>query len=345
MSTRLVLFAVLTSLFFGCGDDDRRPARDTGTGNADASGDATTSDDAPSTVDVNLGDTMRPDSCQKMDILFVIDDSGSMSEEQANLVSNFPRFIEVLDAYRTDAGNPLDYRIGVTTTGRDITTVVTFTGFPIPPMTIMESGPFGALLQPSSCGMSRKWIESGDADVAGTFSCLANVGTSGSGTEMPLYMTEAALGPRVADGSNAGFLRNDALLAVIVLTDEDDCSRPEDRIEITIDASSPGGAAGAADACDPDGPTIVPIERVLSTLDGAKGERGRWAAAGIAGPGPGTCSSSFGDAAVASRLQDFVNRAGANAVFSSICDGDLAGSLMTALDTFDVACQNFPPLI
>ena len=31
--------------------------------------------------------------CSKMDLLFVIDNSGSMGEEQTNLIANFPTFI------------------------------------------------------------------------------------------------------------------------------------------------------------------------------------------------------------------------------------------------------------
>lgn len=331
----LVAFSLL-----GCSDDTRTPGgRDTGP--ADDTG---TPSDTGTGRDTNFGDRFVPppeDECDKIDFLFIVDDSGSMGEEQANLAENFPRFVEIVDRYRTEAGSPLDYRLGVTTTGKDITTVITFNlpGIPFPPMEISETGPTGALLQ--ECGMTRKWIESGDPDVAGTFSCLAEVGTSGSGVEMPLYMTELALTERIADGSNAGFLRDDALLAVVILTDEDDCSRPEDRIEITLDVM--GGAAGAADTCDPD--ATMPVARFLTALDGVKGDRGRWAAAIIAGPGPGTCSSSFGDAAEATRLQQFTSDAGMNVVFSSICDGDLSGSLETALDTFEAACQSFPPLI
>ena len=64
----------------------------------------------------------------------------------------------------------------------------------------------------------------------------------------------------------------------------------------------------------------------------------------IAGPGPGQCTSNFGDAAEATRLRDFVTQTGQNAVFSSICDGDLAGALGDAIDTFDAACQTFPDI-
>src|SRR5689334_157258 len=47
-----------------------------------------------------------------VDILFVIDNSGSMAEEQATLARNFEQFIEVLE--RTDVN--ANYRIAITTT-------------------------------------------------------------------------------------------------------------------------------------------------------------------------------------------------------------------------------------
>lgn len=285
--------------------------------------------------------TMVGDGCEKMDILFVVDDSGSMAEEQTNLASNFPRFVEVINAFMTDSGRPLDYRIGVTTTGQDMVTVVSFPPmFPLPPVEMMESGPGGALLQDSACGMSRRWIERADPDVAGSFSCVAQVGTGGSSVEMPLRMVEMALTDKVEDGTNAGFIREDALLAIVILTDENDCSREGNRFEIMIpDPFAPGGIGTAVDVCDPASPDLLPVEHFLSVLDGVKGDRGRWAAAVIAGPT--NCSSGFGDAVEATRLKDFVMQTGDNAIFSSICEGDLTGALMEALTKFDAACDNF----
>ncbi len=275
-------------------------------------------------------DAAPAEPCDKMDILFVIDDSGSMAEEQGNLATNFPQFAQVIDQYMTANGDLLDYRLAITTTGRDVTT--TFVGFPLPPIT--ELGDNGEFRQ--ECGMTRRWIERTDADVSGTFACVANVGTGGPGVEMPLLSLEWALNDRVADGTNAGFLREDALLAIVILTDEDDCSREDDPIE--LDISDPA----AADICDRTSPDIVPLDFYLSFLDNLKGERGRWAVAVTAGPN--ACSSSFGDAIEAIRLKDFVAQTGANAVFSSICDGDLTGALNDALNTFESACEGFPPI-
>jgi len=273
------------------------------------------------------GDPGSSTACGKMDFVFVIDNSGSMEEEQTNLVANFPQFISVIDQLAGAGGSPLDYRVALTTTGRDVTYVLNVP--PLPPISQTEEGEDGEFQQ--KCQMSRRWLERGDPDVTGTFACAAQVGTQGPGIEMPLYAVELALHDRVLDGINAGFLRDDALLALVILTDENDCSRRDDNFEIAFDT----------DVCEIT-PALIPPADTVTFLDGLKKARGRWATAVVAGPGPGECDSAFGNAKEASRLRDFVRLAGANAVFSSICEGDLAGALADAIATFDEACQTFP---
>ena len=56
--------------------------------------------------------TMRAVANRDLDILFVIDNSGSMAEQQASLAANFPRMIDVLE--QLDGGLP-NLHIGVTT--------------------------------------------------------------------------------------------------------------------------------------------------------------------------------------------------------------------------------------
>jgi hypothetical protein len=270
--------------------------------------------------------------CQAMDIMFVVDDSGSMQEEQSNLATNFPQFATILDQYQVGAGQPLDYRVAVTTTGRTITTSITLPGFP--PIVTTEQGDNGAFR--GDCQNPRRWIERSDGNLASTLSCRANVGTSGPGTEMPLYASMLALGDRVADGTNAGFLRDDALLAVVMLTDEDDCSTTE--TNITLDPSNP-------DLCGASAGYISP-QATIDFFDNLKGDRGRWATAVIAGPT--NCTSAFGDAANAAKLQAFISQTNTgsvqNGIFSSICEGNLAPALQAALDTFQAACESFPPV-
>ena len=319
---------VVAGLATACGDSERDtlaiPGEDgtTTTGDGDGDGDAT--GDGPGTGDGDGdgdGDGPGP-ACAEMDIVFVIDDSVSMEEEQANLAANFPEFARVLDEYQVRNGDLLDYRVAVTTTGLDQYTV-------LGSVEVEDLGANGAFVD-DRCGMVRPWVERDDANAADTFACAATVGIDGPLVEMPLRALDLAFADRVADGSNAGFRREDALLALVILTDEDDCSRLDNRFP------------AFEDVCEPGEPALVDTQEYIAAFDQFAGGRDRWAAAVIAGPGPDVCSSDFGVAEPANRLLRFVNEVGDNAVFSSICAGDLAGSLTDALNTFDAACKAFP---
>ncbi|MCP4445102.1 MAG: hypothetical protein GY811_07135 [Myxococcales bacterium] len=120
-----------------------------------------------------------------------------------------------------------------------------------------------------------------------------------------------------------------------MITDQDDCSREDDGF--VIDGTRPS-------CYTPGDSGLTPLSHYLGFLDGLKDGRGRWASAVIAGPGPGSCTSSFGDAAEAERKIDFVAQAGNNSRLSSICGGDLTSALSEALDTFEAACNIFPPI-
>lgn len=269
---------------------------------------------------------MQP--CNKMDVVFVVDDSSSMSQEQMNLGQNFPMFAKILDDYVTSDGQKLDYRVAITTTGRTMHWNATT---PLGPLPDSQTGDDGAFRM--NCGMTRRWLEREDPAVEDTFACTALVGTDGPSYEMPLYSTMLSLRERIADGTNAGFLRADALLAIVMITDENDCSRHDDNFTL-----------GFVDDMCGEVPATVHAADTIAFLDGLKQDRGRWAAAMIAGPN--NCSSAFGDAEKATKLLQFVSLANMggykNTVFTSICDGSLAPSLMTALTTFTTACEAIP---
>jgi len=265
--------------------------------------------------------------CEKMDILFIVDDSGSMAEEQSNLSANFPKFISKIDTFKTKSGSKLDWRIAVTTTARNISYTVEMAnpfGGPGISQKMTEKGDDGAFRMKNECGTSKRWVEKADSNASTAFQCLAKTGTGGSGLEMPLYATELALTARMTDGTNKGFLRDDALLAVVILTDEDDCSREDNNFVVKNDACA----------------DVQPIAKYKTALDNIAQGAGRWATAVIAGQT--TCESSFGKATEAKRLKEFVGLAGKNGTFASICDGDLTPALEKALDTFDAACKTLP---
>jgi hypothetical protein len=96
-------------------------------------------------------------------------------------------------------------------------------------------GDRGVLQVQSGCGLDAKngrYLSSQnggtqnnfDGDISSVFACLASLGTNGCGFEHQLQSVRVALSGFVAD--NSGFLRSDAHLAVVYITDEDDCSAP-----------------------------------------------------------------------------------------------------------------------
>jgi hypothetical protein len=187
-----------------------------------------------------------------------------------------------------------------------------------------EDGDNGAFKD--NCGITKRFLEPTDPNLGQTLGCRANVGTSGPGFEMPLLMSKWALSERIMDGTNAGFLREDALLGIVYLTDENDASNDTNNWTISISSAGPTPNWNAADQ--------------VAFLDALKGHRSKWAAGVIAGDG--NCTSSFGDAVDAGRLKEFVNLANAGgttqATFSSICSGDLTASLTNILNQFQAAC-------
>lgn len=263
-------------------------------------------------------------SCLKMDIVFIIDDSGSMGEEQANLAANAPSFIAKLDALSSRTGAKIDYRVAVTTTGRTQTYTLD-PGPPFTPQTVTEHGENGAFLQRADCGMTIPWIESSDPDRVAKFACAAQVGITGPSFEMPLEVFSLAVKERVTDGTNGGFLRDDALLAAVIITDADDCSRKDDNFTLgfNTDCTTANGFLA---------PGVY-----FPTFDGVKGRRSKWSLGVIAADQ--LCED--GSAEGAPRLRDFVARAGTNAAFSSICAVDLTPGLEKALATFKETCKTF----
>lgn len=133
---------------------------------------------------------VQEDGNLDVDVLWVMDDSGTMSEEQTNLVANLAAFVSVLDGFGAD------WQVGVTTTDAD------------------EDE--GALVAPLVTPYA--------SDVDGAFADAVSVGTGGSRTEQGLLAARLATSEPAMSSTNAGLLRTGADLAVIVLSDEDDQS-------------------------------------------------------------------------------------------------------------------------
>lgn len=169
-----------------------------------------------------------------LDLLFVVDDSPSMLDKQTNLVNNFPAFIDRLQ--RAPGGLP-NLHLGVVTT--DMGTKASGSASPGPSIGQLGNGGCAStgkngVLQIGTAGgqltgnflsdiaqTDGSRLRNYTGSLATVFGAMTRVGGGGCGFEQPLAAMKAALGGQPA---NAGFLRTDALLGVVFLTDEDDCS-------------------------------------------------------------------------------------------------------------------------
>jgi hypothetical protein len=135
---------------------------------------------------------LAPIALQPIDILFIVDDSCSMRDDQTALADNFGAFIKGFEGYG------LDFHLGVVTTDMRAATRS------------------GRLVAP--------FLTNATPDLEKEFAAMVNVGTKGSGTEMGLGAAMAALSEPLASHENAGFIRANAGLALVFLTDENDSS-------------------------------------------------------------------------------------------------------------------------
>jgi hypothetical protein len=181
-----------------------------------------------------------------VDILFVIDDSESMKDEQNSLAQNFPLFIQTLESI--EGGLP-NVHIGVISTnmgahpdipkcgpndsdeGKLQFAFVNDPAFPQCQDGSLSLNGGATYISDELDEESGARVRNYDGNLANVFSCMAVVGVNGCGFEMQLESMRAAL----TGGVNGDFLRNDAYLAVIFITDEDDCSAfDQDMFDPTI---------------------------------------------------------------------------------------------------------------
>lgn len=143
---------------------------------------------------------------RKLDVLFVIDNSDSMEERQANLASRIQGFMNHLRG--------IDYQIGFISTGK-YDSILGGDGVLID----FKEGK-GKILRPSST------TSNAEADRILGQSLQIGVAPSGSqaSDERGINGTYRAIERRRTDAINNSLLRDGVPLAVIVLTDEDECS-------------------------------------------------------------------------------------------------------------------------
>ncbi len=134
----------------------------------------------------SMTDEYEQEGNNMTDILWVIDNSGSMGDDQNSLATNFSAFLSIVDVL------DIDYHLGV------ITTDSSYLQGNVPIMT------------PST------------PDLAAVFADAVTVGTNGSGQEKGFQPAIEALTPPMISpgGPNDGFLRDAAGLRIIFVSDE-----------------------------------------------------------------------------------------------------------------------------
>lgn len=146
---------------------------------------------------------------KKIDILWVIDNSGSMKTSQDNLASNFQSFIARFNQYN------YDFHMAVTTTEA---WEKQFNA-----NSLKSRIKDGAVLQKSPLIETHSGVfvmDKNTADMSNVFATNIKQGTLGNGDERAFESFKQAL----LDPWNVDFRRDDAFLAVIIVSDEEDFS-------------------------------------------------------------------------------------------------------------------------
>lgn len=306
-------------------------------------------DDGPTDIPATAG-------CKKADFLFVIDNSGSMADEQANLIASFPGFISTI----TDTLAAKDYHIMAVSTDDGAKTGLNSSCIngdcsctPAPVCCENACGGSGVTCNGFQCDNlplsqcdyeygtgktfdadgkhcmlegDRRYMLASQPDLAQAFECIANVGTYGSGDERPMLAALSALSPEQngPGGCDEGFLRDDAILVLTFITDEEDDGN-----------GSPG----------------APADWYNAVVAAKNGDEKAVVVLGLVGDSnlpmatctPGVDPNGDGQGAEAApRLQSFVQMF-SNGVVGSVCAPDYTPFFHEAVSVIDLACDEFEP--
>jgi hypothetical protein len=246
VNSQLLACAVAASLSLACG-------------NGSSSSDAATTDapirdaavpdvvvadagpDAPAPADASPD--ARPCSEEEIptdiDVLFVIDNSPGMLSKQSALMDAVPAFLEAVECR---FGVLPNLHVGVISTdlGAGPWGIAGCSGngdngvLQNAPRIGGCSPPAGKYISDIDDGAGGR-ITNYTGTLAGTFSCIAQLGATGCGFEQPLDAMRRALNG--SNPENSGFLRSEATLAVFFLSDEDDCSTEDTQLFDTSQTS------------------------------------------------------------------------------------------------------------
>lgn len=334
--------------------DPRPPVSDSTTHDAPptTSGQAsTTGDDAPEQTTSSQADTSStessttepaPTACAKVDFLVVIDHSQPMTEEQGRILTSFPTLLESLAAgpFALD-----DVHILVTDTDAWVfedcfddpcpfcPEAFECATEPLPCEDVIGAGithPRGLGAGNTACDFTSggRYIDATEPDVAAAFQCAADVGTASFDHDE--HTLEAAIRPLQpwsdAWACNEGWLRDDAILVLVFVTDEADTSGVTalgvEQALVTAKHDDMGAVVVLGLMGDIDQPGALCTEKESAGWDRMTSPLGEGAGA------PGD-------------LRDLVEAFGDHGLAGSVCEPSYDAFFLDAVPIIEGACEAF----
>jgi hypothetical protein len=258
----------------------------------------------------------------ELDLLLMIDDSNSMAEEQASIVTELPRLLEILTSGDRDGDGAPDFapaaslHVGVVSSDMGVGAVSGIESCPTATGDdgILQSrGATTTGCSPAASGIFEFFAGEDVGDLARRVGCVVALGTGGCGFEQQLeaslkavslapagdgtspvswtragYLPPTFLGDTTghggAGGANDGFLRPGGVLAVVLVTDEEDCSTTDTSI---FDRTDPRFSSVDLNLrCHTFADVQYPVQRYVDGFSGLRADPRRLVFAAIAGVPP-----------------------------------------------------------
>jgi hypothetical protein len=169
-----------------------------------------------------------------VDVLWVVDNSGTMADPQLALGDAFPSLLFELSALA------IDWQMGIVSTD------------------MSNPDQRGRLVE--MAGDGSVFMDSNFEDAASRFAFRVRLGDEGSPVERGLEASWAAISSPLASHDNAGFLREEARLAIIYVSDDEDCSHEG------------GLPLESSEACAADPASLVDVSDYLVRYEGLKAD-------------------------------------------------------------------------
>lgn len=294
LTTVLMAFGLVFGGVVSCRDDDDRAY-----GSDNGSDDETSGTNSNNSGNGTNG-TSGSESCRYVDVVIAVDGSSSMTEE--------------LEAMRDDVFPAFAQRLGSIADGLDDFRIATLDGCP-DPANFHTRGISG------ECNFQggNPWIHSSSSEMNAEFACvgdiyLADGNCSGQDDdEQPTTAVVAALSDPYISNQNADFLRSEALLVVIAITDEDEAFNDAQTLYDELVALKSGD----------------PEKIVFLGVGGSQ-----------------QCNGAYGEvSSPATKLMQLTNlfKDKNRGVWWDLCQGALEDGLEDAFDIIEQACEEFTP--